>query len=538
MTNWPLAKRFPVSRDGLVASKHPLASGVGAAILQAGGSAVDAAIATSFAAGVIEPYMSGLGGGGLAVYQPHAGNPTALHFGMSAPASADPAMYSLLPDRGDTTRFFWRLTAGDENVSGPRAVAIPGQVGGLRRLWELGGTMPWEDLLQPAIALAREGFPADWLFSLRALSAQELLARFPVTRATFLPRGRAPVPDLGLGAETVRQPKLADALELLAANPAALWLDPLAGSVVHAVEGRFTLDDLRQNRTLEGKPLHISFGEVDVCAVPWATGGPTAIEWLGILRELDPPADETSLDFWWAIVKAGDVALHDRLERLGDPEAIPFPAEILNPGYHRRAAEAIRAGEVGIPAVPAIPDSTTQLACVDRNGNAITITQTLLSLWGSGVTTESGILLNNGMMWFDPEPGHSNSIAAGKRPLANMCPLIVTKDGTPLLVFGASGGRKIVPAMIQILLRVALLGQSLADAIAAPRLDCTEQTIQADVRFGTAFCQGLAERLKRPVIMREAKLGASPWSSPVGLMRLPDGSWTGGADLYTMAEIE
>jgi gamma-glutamyltranspeptidase / glutathione hydrolase len=138
------------------------------------------------------------------------------------------------------------------------------------------------------------------------------------------------------------------------------------------------------------------------------------------------------------------------------------------------------------------------------------------------------------MMWFDPMPGRPNSVGPWKRPLANMCPAMVTRGGEPIVQFGASGGRKILPAVVQIFLRVALLGQSLAEAIAAPRLDTSTDEILADVRFGEAFARDLARRTGRPVRTVSADLAMSPWASPVGLMREGD-EWTAGGDLYTLA---
>jgi len=540
LVQWPLAKGFPQGRHGMVAAKHPLAAQAGVEILRQGGSAADSAIATSFASGVVEPYMSGIGGGGLAVYHPAGGAPRALHFGMRAPVSAAEDMYQIMPGESDSDLFGWPRTAGDANVFGPKSVGVPGQVGGLHRLWQMGGRLPWRDLLAPAIALAAGGFPVDWLTSLWTLDGHDLLMRNEAARSTFLPRGRAPVPDMGLGAEVLRQPHLARTLAAIAedAHPprGVPGGDTMATSLMEAVDGRFTVEEALSQGPDEDESISLSLWGVEVHLVPWATGGPTVLEWLGIVEELNPLADDANPDFWWAIVKAGDAAFADRLARLGDPAYVPFPTEILEESYHRQTAEAIRAGEVAPVPVQRSAGSTSHLSVVDEQGSVVSITQTLLSRWGSGIVTkDTGILLNNGMMWFDPEPGHANSIQGGKAPLANMCPILVTRDRQALLTFGASGGRKILPALVQILVRVVLLGQSLAEAMAAPRLELAGGEILADVRFGTAFCEALEPRVGRPVRLREPALGASPWASPVGLIRQEDGSWTGGADLFTQA---
>jgi gamma-glutamyltranspeptidase/glutathione hydrolase len=520
----------------MVATKHPFAAEAGVEMLRHGGSAVDAAVATSFALSVVEPYSSGIGGGGLALYQPRRGTPRAFHFGMRAPASATADMYEIVPGKRDDDLFGWPLTRGDEHVSGPRSIALPCQVPGLYHLWQIGGKLPWPSLLQPAIALARDGFPVQWLTSLAILSGYELLSRFPTSREIFLPHGRPPKPDLSTGAEILRQPNKARALEAIAGDPEALGKGEIADSIVEAADGRLTPQEIRSQRPLEGETISVGFGGVEAHLVPWATGGPTVLEWLGILRELDPPADERSPELWWAVVKAGEIAFRDRLQLLGDPDFVPFPSDILEQSYHRDMAECIKRGEMAPATALPRDGGTSHVSAVDADGNGITITQTLLSLFGSGVVTkDTGICLNNGMMWFDPVPGRPNSIEPGKQPLANMCPVLVTEGGRLALLYGASGGRKILPAVLQILVRVALLGQSLSEAMAAPRLDTSTDEVLADVRFGQAFCDDLSRRLHRPVLLREPAVGASPWASPTGLMRTQDGAWTGGADLYTMA---
>jgi gamma-glutamyltranspeptidase/glutathione hydrolase len=228
--------------------------------------------------------------------------------------------------------------------------------------------------------------------------------------------------------------------------------------------------------------------------------------------------------------------MRDRLTRLGDPEFVPFPDEILDSAYHHRMVDAIRANEVGTAPPASEAGSTTHLATADAEGNVVTVTQTLLSLWGSGVVAGgTGVVMNNGMMWFDPEPGRPNSIEGGKLALANMCPVLVTRDGEPILAFGASGGRRIMPALVQILMRVAWLGWPFAEAVAAPRIDVNARGVIADERFGAPFIAQIGRKLGRPILSRPPVLGGSPWASPVGVARLEDGRWTAGGDMYTMA---
>src|SRR3954451_20477269 len=193
--SWPLAKAFPFGTRGTVAAKHPLAAAVGVAILRRGGTAIDAAVATSLAIGVVEPYLSGIGGGGLAIYAPVGGEPFALHFGMRAATSARPDMYRIEPGASTSDLPWWPPTEGDEHMAGPTSVAVPCQVQGLYQLWQIGGRLPWDELVAPAITLAKDGFAADWLTSIRILEGHDLIARSAETRSIFMPRGRPPLPE-------------------------------------------------------------------------------------------------------------------------------------------------------------------------------------------------------------------------------------------------------------------------------------------------------------------------------------------------------
>jgi gamma-glutamyltranspeptidase/glutathione hydrolase len=166
---WPFDKTVPVGSRGMVAAKHPLAAEAGVQVLRRGGSAVDAAIATSFVSGVVEPYMSGIGGGGLALHWLAGQQPVALHCGMRAPASATPDMYEIVPGTYQTNIFGWPETRGNAHASGPKSIAAPGLLPGLHRLWQLGGRLAWSELVRPAIRLAQDGFLVDWLTSLRTL---------------------------------------------------------------------------------------------------------------------------------------------------------------------------------------------------------------------------------------------------------------------------------------------------------------------------------------------------------------------------------
>ena len=555
-SDWILDRKEAVSRYGMVAAKHELAAEVGAAVLEAGGNAIDAAVATAFTVGVVEPMMSGIGGGGLMlIFLAEQRAVVALDYGMVAPLAARPDMYHLL-DATSPSLFGWRAVVDDANIHGPLAIAVPGTVAGLATAAARYGTMPLHELLHPAIRYAREGFPVSWHTSFEIAQDLELLNRYPSTRAIFTKDG-LPWPVLtGLTQTKLVQADLARSLEAIAKDgPDAFYRGELGQAIVEGLRSLgaiISLEDLAHYRVRISEPLWGTYRGHRVAAMPAPSGGPTLLESLHLLDCFDLAASGHNTEHTLHIlIECFRQAFVDRFAYLADPAFADVPvAGLINPAYARAQAATIteRARSVIEPGDPeqlgvreryarsmphyASTSTTTHLSVVDRWGNAVALTQTLLSAWGSRVVAPgTGILFNNGMMWFDPEPGRANSIAPGKRPLANMCPTIVFRDDRPFLVLGAMGGRRILNALAQIISNVIDHGLGIQAAITAPRIDCSVDPTNVSSRIDPAVIEGLRARGHRLTVVVE-DVGNVPFASPAGILVDADGTLHGGANPY------
>ncbi|MBC9247624.1 gamma-glutamyltransferase [Paracoccus sp. 11-3] len=480
-----LQKPAVESQGGIVASQHRRASEIGVEVLNAGGNAYDAAVAVSFALGVLEPWMSGPFGGGAMMVAPAGGPVQALYYGMRAPKRLQITDYPLAADGHASDLFPWKAVEGDRNVHGALAVAVPGTAAGITALHARHGTMPWAELLQPAIAAAREGLLVDWYAGLMIASRAEVLSRDPDASTMFLLDGKwAPMAGWTALAETrLNMQRMADTLGHLAvAGGDDFYRGDLARMLVSDLQAkgsRIALDDLESYQAQWQDPLAIGHRGATIFATPFLTAGPTLARMLAHLSAHDMPpeagAPRGSDYIGWA--QALQSAYLDRLANDGDPE----------PGNEH----------------PQAPSCTTHFAIVDRAGNMLSMTQTLLSAFGAAVVSPStGLMMNNGIMWFDPEPGRPNSIGPGKRCLMNICPIIADKDGTRAAI-GASGGRKILPAVAQIALMVTDHALSLNQAIHTPRIDVSGgPSIMADALLPYEVLQALGERFDTVVVPR------------------------------------
>lgn len=478
-----------VSDGGIVVSQSRLAAQAGAAVLAAGGNAVDAAVVTSLAVGVVEPWMSGLGGGGLLLHREAAsGRVRAWDFGMRAPAGLDPADYPLEEGEADADLFGWPAVKESRNLRGGTSIAVPGQVAGLAAVLEELGSLSWQDALAPAVLLAERGGPLDWFSLLQIAQHAADLAAYPASAAIYLEGGLPP--DALQPPRCLPNPKLRETLLQLAGEGARDFYEGrLARSIVADVQaagGCLALEDLKNYQVREVTPLVVSHGDARLHVLPELNGGPTFAHAVEQLRETwtGGPPDGA---FYLAVAQALRDAFAHRLEHLGDEEG-------------RRG-----------------PSCTTHLSVVDRQGNVVSLTQTLLSVFGSKVTLPgSGILMNNGINWFDPCPGRPNSLAPGKRPLSNYMPVL---GETPERIFGigASGGRKIIPAMTQLALMLAS-GMTLEEAMHQPRIDVSgPDTVVVDPRLGPSIRSALAE--VHPTSEGRAGFAPNNYATALAVMR-------------------
>ncbi len=442
--NWEVRKPAAFSRKGVVVAQNRTAAEAGVAVLQAGGSAVDAVVATALALAVVEPWNSGLGGiGFMVVHQAGASHAETVDFGPVAPGGLDPAAFPLTG--GTRTELFtWPQVEGDRNMHGPLSFAVPSAVRGYALAVERFGRMPWRDLLAPAIGLAGTGLPVDWFTTVKVASAAEDLRRYDESRRVWLPDGLPPVCPPDRDSHFLPLGRLADTLERLAhAGPEDFYAGDIAASIAadtQAAGGVLSRQDLAQCRANVLPAFDIPYRGVTVAAAPGMTAGPTLA---AVLRRLGPQQFGVTPDaaYFAALVEALQAAYVERLDRAGDVETVT-------------------------------PTSTTHITASDREGSVAALTTTLLSSFGSRyVLPGTGILMNNGVMWFDPRPGRPNSMLPGKRALTNMCPIIVARDGRPWFGAGASGGRRIMAAVLQIMSFVVDFGMDPETAAHHPRID-------------------------------------------------------------------
>lgn len=513
------------SQAGAVAADHELASQAGAEVLAQGGNAVDAAVATALALGVVQPSGSGLGGGGFLVSRRADGKVEVLDFREVAPKRAQPDMY-LDKATGQVV--------AERSRHGGLAVGVPGEAAGfalaLRELGQLGAKNPAQ-IVAPALRLAREGFSVGrHLCRSAELVVPKLLIDNPL-RAMLAPAGTP----LKVG-EYWRRPELASTLETLGregflafyktskgptpAQPGAN--PPLIGDeilrAVQAAGGLLTAEDLRAYRPVKRQALEGNYRGWHLYSVPPPGGGMTAIEALQIL-DARPPLREGPLasSTLHEIIEAFKHAFSDRARYLGDPDFDKVPvAELTSPSYAtQRAAQVQLEGvlpseqygqpkkEGDQPAQAPRDHGTTHICVIDKDGNAAAITTTVnLSFGAHLVAGRTGVLLNNQMDDFAAMPNRpnafglvgngANGVAAGKRPASSMTPLIaVAPDGSVLCV-GGSGGPTIVTGVVQTLINIVDFHMNVEAAVSAPRIHeqfipdrvSVEPEIPADVRAG------------------------------------------------------
>ncbi len=461
------------SKGGIVVAQNRIAAEVGARVLKSGGHAVDAAVATAFALGVVEPWMSGIGGVGvMLVHDAETGKVTGLDFGALSPRGLDPRDYPIVGGT-DGNLFGWPAVKDNRNITGPHAVCTPSQPLGLATAHKMWGRKKWKDLLAPAVKHAEDGLVVDWHTMLMIASEQADLARDPGSAKRFLRNGAPPHPPVAaLAQETVRlpMPDLAKTLSALASDGVEpFYKGAIAKAIaadIKAMGGSLREDDLAtyQVQVIED-PLEVFYGDRTIHLLPELNGGPSAaMAFIELSR------------------------LRKKAETKPGPKTFVAYARALHHAWEYRFAHMGEAGAM------TVPTCTSHLSVVDRDGNMVTLTQTLLSLFGARlVLPKTGIAMNNGINWFDPVPGGPNAIAPDKRALANYCPAIMTGGGETIAI-GGCGGRKIMPAVFQLLAMTADFGLDLNDAFHQPRIDVSGLgPVAVDHRLGEKAVAAMAE---------------------------------------------
>ena len=441
---WSVTKRAVSGSRGLVATQHYAASQVGAEVLHSGGNAVDAAVAAGLTLGTVEPWMSGIGGGGyMTLYLAETHSTHLIEFGMRAPLQSTRDDYPILDHTPSGSGFNWPKVLDDRNIQGPLSIAVPGYIKGVSLALEMFGSMSWHEAIEPACKQAEAGLPIDWYASHHISRLARKLSTCSEARRTLMPDGLPPTGEEG----QIRLGRLAETYARLRdEGPDSYYLGTIANRIVEdleAVGSRIRRNDLADYTAHENQPLQISYRDARVSVSGLSTAGPSLAH---CLRDMESR---------WLCETA-------------TPEASAYLAyaESLLKSYEHRLVH------LGEGADPQVPSNTSHLCVVDAAGNLVSLTQTVMSGFGSGVLLpQTGIFMNNGMYWFDPREGRPNSLVGGRRPLCNMCPVLGELGNGATFAVGACGGRTILAAVLQMISFLVDFRLSVDSAVHQPRID-------------------------------------------------------------------
>jgi gamma-glutamyltranspeptidase/glutathione hydrolase len=506
-------------KSAMIAAAHPLATQAGLEMFKLGGNAVDAAVAAAFAIGVVEPDGSGLGGGGGMLIRRKDG--TALYINYYGQSS------SRVKDVG----FVYRK---DNQTA--KAILIPGAVAGLAMALRQYGTLTLATVLQPAIRYAEKGFPVDETLGKIILDNTDLVQKHPATAAVYLNDGFPKTEG-----DTIRQPELAATLKAIAqGGPAAFYTGPIARAIADEVVrcgGMMTLEDLASYQPTISEPLKAQYRGLTVLSAPPPHSGVTIIESLNILQNADLKKlgyYANSAESFHLLAETLRRAYADRTAFLADPrfESVPVrgllsPAfaksrfddidmTAVSPPEYRRTttgtplkfeseeSKPSPADSTGKSVGASSPDSnkvlepagghTTHIAVTDREGNLVSLTQTLGTFFGSGVTA-SGVLLNNGMSNF-ASTARVNTIEPGKQPRSSIAPTILLKDGKPFMAVGSPGAARIPATVVTLIVNAVDYGLDVEKTNTAPRFLCqrTDSLLSLEGRFSVDAQEGMKNK--------------------------------------------
>jgi gamma-glutamyltranspeptidase/glutathione hydrolase len=464
--------------SGRVVADNELASKAGMEILERGGNAVDAAIATAFVLGVVDPASSGIGGGGfMVVYEAKDRRAHALDFRETAPEAARAELYA----RGGKP-------VPSLSLTGALAVAVPGQVAGLLQATKKFATMPLQFLMTPAIRHAAEGFPVDATLRYAIDRQQANMKKFPELGRIFMPKSEVPAEG-----EIIRQPELADTLKTIASGGVdAFYNGWIAQAIVETIRkegGVLSTEDLKSYKPAWREPLIGSYRKRTIITMPPpSSGGVALIQMLRVLESYQlnkmPHNSATYLHLLAEVMK---YAFADRAQYLGDPDFIKAPIQLLTSKEHaswiRARISAVKthpAKHYGLSNLNVEQGGTSHFSVLDRFGNAVACTVTINTRFGSKVVVpKTGIVLNNEIDDFFIHPSgntygllgnEANSLQPKKRPLSSMAPTIILQGERPELIVGGSGGPRIITGVLQTILNVLDFKMTAQQAVDSPRI--------------------------------------------------------------------
>ena len=462
----PMVSQPDRAPHAMIASAHELASQAGIEILRKGGNAVDAAVAVGFALAVVHPEAGNIGGGGYMVIRMNDGRTKAIDYRETAPAAAKPGLYK---------------TPMESRV-GYKASAVPGTVAGLALAHSLYGSKSWQDVLEPARRLAKQGFPASQRMELILRLQVPVMKQFAETARVFL-SGSEPVKQ----GEIVKQPELAATIGRIQKHG---WREFYEGDTakmiaedMQANNGTITLEDLKGYKPLALDPLQTTYrGHAVLTVPPSSSGGMTLIQMLNILENFSMPiGGEGSADSRHLLVEAMRRAYRDRAEFAADPAFFTIPVErLISKNHGKTLAQTIEPTKATasstLSETTAVAgnesNDTTHFSVVDGAGNLVSNTYTLNGFYGSQVIAKgTGVLLNDIMSGFTDRADDRNRIGPGKRPVSSMTPSIVLyPDGKPWVALGSPGSATIPNTVLQTIVNLIDYRMSLRDAIEFPRI--------------------------------------------------------------------
>ena len=549
---WRPDKDEVVVEHGAVATAHPIAAQVGVDVLQSGGNAVDAAIATGFCLAVIEPWASSIAGHGqMIVHMTAERRSIAIDYGHRAPQAATADMFRVI---GQTVEGNGIYEVEDRaNTVGHRSAGVPGVTAGMCRAHELLGSLPLEQLLEPAVHYARQGFEVDRNACTMIAMGMPDLVRYSEAARVFLPDGYPPPPSA-----RVVQRDLADTIERIGREGKdAMHRGEIPAAIDEEMRrngGVLNAQDLADYEPQVLDPVRTSYRGYQLLGSPAPSGTITQLQILNILENFDlGRIAQGSPEHLHLFIEAARHAFADRYSFVGDPDFVPAPLDgILSREYAREIARSIDRENAKLEderelqpwvayldsplhdpwrydpqprperAAPASPpsegDCTTHLSIIDRDRNMVACTQTVVAGFGSGVVVPgTGVLLSNGMTVFNPMPGSANSIAGFKRGLNNMSPVLLLRDGQPFLTVGAPGGRRIICRIPQVISNVVDFGMSIQGAITSPSVDAAERDTFLDHRIDPQTVEALARMGHNVKVVPEPSTGGG-FSRPSGVM--------------------
>jgi gamma-glutamyltranspeptidase/glutathione hydrolase len=531
----PEIERGLVGEQAMVVSAHPLASEVGKQILLQGGNAADAAVAVQFALAVVFPAAGNIAGGGFAVWRSADGTTLSLDFREKAPLLGGRDMY--LDSNGEVMEGM--------STAGHRAAGVPGSVDGMVKLHEKLGSLPWEQLVQPAIDLAEKGFLLTAREARGLNSVKESLAEYSTVNPLFL-TGK----DWAEG-DTIYWKDLATTLtHIRDKGRSGFYEGAVADLIVAEMErggGLISHEDLESYSSQWRDPIQFTYKDYEITSMaPPSSGGIALAGLMHIVASY--PLQEMgfgSTDYIHLLSEAERRVYADRAEFLGDPDFVAIPQKgLLNPNYAKdrmsnfQTDKATPSDEIG-PGMPSAyeSDETTHFSIVDPSGNAISITTTINGGYGNRVVVDgAGFVLNNEMDDFSIKPGfpnmfglvggEANAIAPGKRMLSSMTPSIVSRNGKLLMVVGTPGGSTIITSVFQTILNVIEHGMGMQEAVSAPRFH--HQWLPDMIQYETALLDSLgmeALQQRGHQLRDRGNIGRVD-----AILVLPDGKLEGGAD--------